>query len=174
MDADGGRVASLGLLPGSELAVVGVCRRTVRSARSCETLRREAGVAARTNLLRAVILVVAVALLALEARADLGSDSSPVADLELGDLGANLSDLADDLVPWDDGERGLAPTAGDGVQVTERGEKVSKSRKTAGKERPGRTSRRLHSTGREDDEGGQLDPGESSRTLRAGSPRSRW
>jgi hypothetical protein len=52
------------------------------------------------------------------ARPDLGTDTDTLANLELGDLGANLDDLADDLVAGDDelgGER--SPTSGDGVVV---------------------------------------------------------
>jgi hypothetical protein len=47
--------------------------------------------------LRAVVLVVVVAVLAREAARDLGSDSDEVADLELGDVWSDLGDLADDL-----------------------------------------------------------------------------
>jgi hypothetical protein len=52
------------------------------------------------------------------ARPDLGTHSDTLANLELGDLGADLDDLANDLVAGDDefGGEGT-PASGDGVVV---------------------------------------------------------
>jgi len=78
---------------------------------------RELGVV-RVDLLGAVVLVVVLASLALEAREDLGADADSLADLELGHLVADMRNFADDLVAGADpvgAER--TPAAGDGVDV---------------------------------------------------------
>ena len=66
---------------------------------------------------QAVLLLPGAAVLALPARVDHAAHADPVTDGVLGDLGADLGDLADDLVA--DGERvgDLAPLAAHGVDV---------------------------------------------------------
>jgi len=66
----------------------------------------------------AVLLVVGLARLAFTARSDLGSNTDTLADFELGHFGADLGDLANDLVSSHD-KLGLprSPTARDGVVV---------------------------------------------------------
>ena len=65
----------------------------------------------------AVHLFALEALLALTAGPGLAADADAVADLVLGDRGADLADVADDLVADDLGVGDLAPVAADGVDV---------------------------------------------------------
>jgi hypothetical protein len=65
----------------------------------------------------AVVLVVALALLALQARPDLSSHTDTVSDLAAGHLIADLDSMADDLMANADRKRDFAPAAGDGVNV---------------------------------------------------------
>lgn len=60
--------------------------------------RKNARVDPKHTSLRTVVLVVVVAVLARKATRNLGSDSNEVADLELGHIGSDLGDLADDLM----------------------------------------------------------------------------
>jgi hypothetical protein len=64
------------------------------------------------------LTIVVLALLALAARADLGSNTDSLSDLELGDVLADLDDLANDFVARND-KLGLpgTPSARDGVVV---------------------------------------------------------
>lgn len=67
--------------------------------------------------LQAVLLLTGRALLALLAGVDHAADADEVADLVLGDLGADLGDAADDLVADDLRVGDGAPLAADGVDV---------------------------------------------------------
>lgn len=67
--------------------------------------------------MRAIVLIVALALRALEARPDLRSDADAVADLDRLDGGPDFHGLADDLVADADGRGRVAPAARDGVHV---------------------------------------------------------
>jgi hypothetical protein len=66
---------------------------------------------------RAEVLVAVQALLALAARIDHAADADSVADRVLRDVGSDLDDLADDLVPHDLRERDRTPLLADGVDV---------------------------------------------------------
>jgi hypothetical protein len=48
----------------------------------------------------AVVLLVCLAVTAIKVGANLGTDTCAVANLECGDLGSDLDDLADDLVSY--------------------------------------------------------------------------
>lgn len=76
-------------------------------------VRRTVGI----NLVLAVRLIVVLALLALQARVHLSTDTDALADLGHGDLLANLEDLANDLVADSERVRAASPVAGDGVHV---------------------------------------------------------
>lgn len=69
------------------------------------------------DLLRAVRLVVVLALPAVKTRPRLGSDANALALLDQGHLGSDADRLADDLVADGEGELLLAPAARDGVHV---------------------------------------------------------
>lgn len=69
------------------------------------------------NLVWAVVLVVALALWALQASPDLSTNTSTVANLECRDFGANFYDLADHFVTDSDRGWGVTPTASDGVDI---------------------------------------------------------
>lgn len=69
------------------------------------------------NHLRAVVLVLVLAVLALHARPDLSTNTDSVALLELGDLVANSQDLADDLVTDTEREGSVTPSTSDGVDI---------------------------------------------------------
>lgn len=71
----------------------------------------------RTNLVWAIVLVVAFALRALQAGPDLSTDADTVALLDGLDLGADLDGLADDLVADADGQRCTTPAAVDCVNI---------------------------------------------------------
>lgn len=65
----------------------------------------------------AVVLVIALALRALQASPHLSANADAVALLDRLDLGADLDGLADDLVAYADGQGRTAPAAVDGVDV---------------------------------------------------------
>jgi hypothetical protein len=65
----------------------------------------------------AVILVVALALLALQARPNLRSNTDTVPNLDAGHLVADLDSMANDLVSNADGKRNLAPASRNGVNI---------------------------------------------------------
>lgn len=67
--------------------------------------------------LRAVVLVVVVARAAVEAAPDLCADACAVARLDALHVRADARDLPDDLVADDEGEVGLAPSAGERMEV---------------------------------------------------------
>jgi hypothetical protein len=69
------------------------------------------------DLLGAIVLVVALALLAFHAGLNLCSNTDAVTDLDCGNLGSNLDGLANDLMTDAQGERHLTPTASDAVDV---------------------------------------------------------
>ncbi|EPY40649.1 alcohol dehydrogenase (NADP+) [Angomonas deanei] len=75
------------------------------------------GVVGEGGALHAVLLHVTLALLALAAGVHHAADSHGVANLVLGDLGADLGDVTDDLVAGDHGEDTLAPLVTDLVEV---------------------------------------------------------
>ena len=67
--------------------------------------------------MRAVVLIVALAVPALQTRPDLRSYADPVADFDGLDFGPDFDCLADDFVADGEGERTLTPSAVDGVHV---------------------------------------------------------
>ena len=70
------------------------------------------------DLIRAVILLVGLALVAGKIGANLGTRTNAVADLVLGDLGSDLDDAANDLVSYAQGKGNVvSPSTGDGVDV---------------------------------------------------------
>jgi hypothetical protein len=70
------------------------------------------------DLVGAVVLLVGLAVVASQVGADLRTNTNTVTDLHLGDLGADLDDLANDLVAYAEGQRDvLSPSSGDGVDV---------------------------------------------------------
>lgn len=89
--------------------------------RRVTTLRGVSGIQIRRtigiNLVLTVRLIVVLALLTLQARIHLRTDTNTLTDLGESDLVANLDDLADDLVADGEGVGTAAPVAGDGVQV---------------------------------------------------------
>jgi hypothetical protein len=70
-----------------------------------------------TNQMWAVVLVIALALLALQARPDLSSNTHAVSDLDAGDLVTDLDSVANDLVANADRKRNFAPAPVDGVDI---------------------------------------------------------
>lgn len=52
----------------------------------------------RTDLVRAIVLVIRFADLALKASPDLGADANTLTNLDGADLGTGFDDLANDLV----------------------------------------------------------------------------
>jgi len=71
----------------------------------------------RTNLMRAVVLVITLEHLALETSPDLSTDADTVPNFDGSDLGTDFDGLADYLVTNTERERRLSPTAGDGVNI---------------------------------------------------------
>lgn len=69
------------------------------------------------NPVRAVVLIVALAVLALEAGRDLGADTDTVSNLDGLDCGADLDGMANDFVAYTDGKRNLTPAAIDAVYI---------------------------------------------------------
>ena len=70
-----------------------------------------------TDFVRAVVVVVAFALIALQARPDLGTNANAISYLDVLHLRANFYDLADDLMAHADGCGRISPAAGNGVNV---------------------------------------------------------
>jgi hypothetical protein len=70
------------------------------------------------DLVSAVGLVVVLALLALQAAVDLSTNTDTLSNLGEGDLGANLDDLADNLVTDGERVRAVTPVTVDLVHVT--------------------------------------------------------
>ncbi len=64
-----------------------------------------------------VVLVVALALFALQARPDLGSNTDAVSVFAAGHLVASFDDMANDLVTDTDGQRNFTPASVDAVDV---------------------------------------------------------
>jgi hypothetical protein len=70
------------------------------------------------DLVWAVVLLVRLAVVAGKIGADLSTNTSAVTNLNLGDLGADLDNLADDLVSYAERQRNvLSPSTSDGVDV---------------------------------------------------------
>lgn len=67
--------------------------------------------------MRAVVLVVSLAELALQAGPDLSSNTNTVSNLDGCHLIADLDSLADDFVTDADWERAFAPTASDCMDI---------------------------------------------------------
>lgn len=70
-----------------------------------------------TNHMWAVVLVIALALLALQARPDLSAHTNAVSDLDAGNLVADPDSMANDLVANADRKRNFAPAPVDGVDI---------------------------------------------------------
>src|SRR5690606_23505597 len=66
---------------------------------------------------RAIIFIVALAVVALQATPNLRANTDTVSLLHGGDLGTGLENLADDFVADDERSLDFTPTAGDGVEV---------------------------------------------------------
>lgn len=70
------------------------------------------------DLVRAVVLLVVLALVAGKIGANLGTGTGAVANLDLGDLGSNLYNAADNLVSYAERQGDvLSPSTGDGVNI---------------------------------------------------------
>jgi hypothetical protein len=71
-----------------------------------------------TNHVRAVVLIVALAHLALHTTLNLGSNTDTITSLELLDLVTDSDDFANDLVAYTDwsGSK-LSPSSSDGVYI---------------------------------------------------------
>ena len=67
--------------------------------------------------MRTVVLVIRLAKLALQAGADLGTNSNAVSDLDGGHLVADFDGLANDFMTNADWERAITPTACDCVDI---------------------------------------------------------
>lgn len=70
-----------------------------------------------TNHVWAIVLVVRLALLTLQARPNLRTATDTVADLASCDLRSDLDGLAYDFVANADWESGFTPATSDGVNV---------------------------------------------------------
>ena len=77
-----------------------------------------AALKARTNLLRAVVFIVALANFAIQACPDLGSDAYPVPNLHSRHFIADFDSFADDFMAHAEREVGFAPAAGYRVDIT--------------------------------------------------------
>jgi len=72
----------------------------------------------RTNHVRTVVLIIRLAVLALQAGRDLGADTYAVANLDASRaLVADLDSLADDFVTYAERHWGLSPAAVDGMDI---------------------------------------------------------
>ena len=67
--------------------------------------------------MRTVVLIIRLAKLALQAGADLSTNSNAVSDLDSGHLVANFDGLANDFMTNADWERAITPTAIDCVDI---------------------------------------------------------
>jgi hypothetical protein len=64
------------------------------------------------------VLLVVLALVASQVGTNLSTNSSTVANLDAGDLVADLDDLSDNLVSYAERKRDLlSPSTGDGVDI---------------------------------------------------------
>lgn len=66
----------------------------------------------------AIVLIARLAHVALQASPDLRTNTNPVTHLHGGGLGTQSNDLANHFMTHTDGEAGLTPAAGDGVDIT--------------------------------------------------------
>lgn len=71
----------------------------------------------RTDLVRAVVLIIRFAVLALQAGPDLCPDTDPVSDLDGRHFVADLDGMANDLVANAKWKACFAPATGDGMDV---------------------------------------------------------
>ena len=110
---DGGGVEVLGDVEGERLGDDDGLRVTTGGRAPVVTVDAVVG----TDGVRAVVLLALLAPFALTARVDEATDTGTVADLELGDVGTDLGDAADDLVAGHHGVIHRAPLAADGVDV---------------------------------------------------------
>lgn len=70
------------------------------------------------DLVWAVVLLVRLAVVAGKIGTNLSTNTSAVTNLNLGDLGADLDNLADDLVSYAERQRNVfSPSTSDGVDV---------------------------------------------------------
>lgn len=67
--------------------------------------------------MRAVVLIVGLAELALQAGLDLSADTNTVSNLDGRHLVTDFDRLANDLMTDANGERAIAPTASDGMNI---------------------------------------------------------
>jgi hypothetical protein len=103
-------------LDGARVSVVDEEEWTTKSL--VESSRIESNRVHPLDLLCAVILIITLTPLALEAPKHLRSHTNSLSDFELGHLRPHMGDLANDLVPGDDEVRVQpAPTARHGVDV---------------------------------------------------------
>jgi hypothetical protein len=115
--SDSSRVTSLRLDSIGELGVVSAAR-SVRTERDTLGLKTGRIPANSLDLLGAVVLIVILASVALQATVDLGADTDPLSNLELGDSVADMGDLADNLVTGANPVgRERSPSPSDGVDV---------------------------------------------------------
>jgi hypothetical protein len=70
-----------------------------------------------TNLMWAVIFVIALALRAFQARPDLCTNTNTIANLDILYLGPDLDGLAYDFMAYTDGSYGFTPAAGYSVDI---------------------------------------------------------
>ena len=70
-----------------------------------------------TNHVWAVVLIVALTLLALQARPDLSSNTDTISDLAAGHFVSHLDSMADDLVTNANGQWDFPPTSINAVDV---------------------------------------------------------
>ena len=73
---------------------------------------------ARTNLLRAVVFIVAFANLAIQACPDLGSNAYPVPNLHRRHIVTDFDSFADDFMAHAEREIGFAPATGYRMHIT--------------------------------------------------------
>ena len=70
------------------------------------------------DLVRAVVFLVVLALVASKICANLGTRTSTVTDLDLGDLGPDLDNTTNNLVPYAERKRDvLSPSTGDSMDI---------------------------------------------------------
>ena len=67
--------------------------------------------------MRTIVLIVTLALWALQASPDLSANTNSIADLSCLDFGSDLDSTADNFVADADRERSFTPAAIDGVDV---------------------------------------------------------
>src|SRR5436305_4907502 len=85
---------------------------------TCKTeLHRSVSAVKPTDQVWAVVLVIALTLLALQARPNLSPNTDTVSNFATGHLIANLYSATDNLMANADGQRDLAPSAVDRVDI---------------------------------------------------------